>query len=629
MDRRKGPGMLRDAAFDFIRGAISRRGFLKILHAAGIGAAAANEMARAATDQGPGGPAAILHDATGGKVTCEHLREWGVAHVFGNTGAYEAGFLDALVDYPQIQYVLGLHEGPVMAMADGCARISGKPSFVNVHSITGAANALGMIVNAHADNSPVIVSVGFSAGSGENLGVFTETFRVESVADLYTKLAFRVSTPENLAESLRRAFSLAASPAPGPVFLGVASDVWSGQVGAARITPRRRSAADFRLAPATSDLVEAAAKLAAATNPLLVAGAELPRWGGLAELARIADRLGAMVTGDTAASRSALGFPPDHPLYLGAIRAPIEASAPIDVVLLAGASRLTLARTDQKLIPENAHIIEIGVREDHLARNYPVDQLIFADAQKSLEGIATFLDAASVNPAEVAARREANERKSAARRRSLNERLLAVTDEKPIAPERLVSELDKLIDQNAIIVTEGVSSDQFIADYLKVDAVKGGRTHLISSGGSLGWGVGAAVGAKLAAPERPVIALVGDGSFQFGLQALWTAQRQRRPVTVIIFNNRGYQANRWAIAGLKGRGAATGRFIGVNIGDPDIDHVAIARGYGAGGERIIGADRLGSAMARAKAAAAKGRSYVIDAIIAQRGAGAEAAAWRE
>lgn len=621
--------MLRDATYHLVNGGVSRRAFLKALQVAGIGAATASQIARAAIKEDAGASYISLNGETGGKVACEHLRAWGVTYVFGNTGAYEAGFVDALVDYPDIRYVLGLHEGPVMAMADGYARIAGKPSFVNVHSVAGAANALGMIVNAYADNSPVVVTIGLSANSGENLGVFTETVRVESVADLYTKLSFRASNPENLAESLRRAFRLAQSPAPGPVFLGVASDVWSGTIREARIAPPRRSAAVGRIEPVPSEIARAASTLASARNPLLVAGAELPRWGGLGELVKIADRLGAMVSGDTAASRSSLGFPPDHPLYLGLMRAPVQSEQPIDVVLLAGASRLTLARGTQRLIPESAQIIEIGVREDHLARDYPVDQLIFSDAGKALAGIASTLDGALLDEDAIGKRRAANERRSAGRRTALQERLRSVADEKPIAPERLVAELDGLIDPNAIIVTEGVSSDQFIMDYLRVDAVKGGRTHLVSSGGSLGWGVGAAVGAKLAAPDRPVIALVGDGSFQFGLQALWTAQRQRRPITVVIFNNHGYQANRWAIASLGGRGDATGRFVGVNIADPEIDHVAMAKGYGAGGERVAEAEGVATAMGRAKAAAEEERSYVIDVVIAQRGPGAASANWRE
>ncbi len=123
----------------------------------------------------------VLDDVTGGRITCETLKLWDVKYVFGNTGAYEAGFVDALVDFPDIHYVLGLQEGSVMAMADGYARITGQTSFVNIHSITGTANALGLIVNAWADSSPVVVSVGMSERSGENLGVFTETNKLEAI----------------------------------------------------------------------------------------------------------------------------------------------------------------------------------------------------------------------------------------------------------------------------------------------------------------------------------------------------------------------------------------------------------------------------------------------------------------
>jgi benzoylformate decarboxylase len=624
--------MLRRTAFELMSGHLSRRQFLAAANAVGVGAAAAGQLAdRAsamASDEGVA-PARIVKGGTGGRIACEHLREWGVTHVFGNTGAYEAGFLDALVDYPDIQYVLGLHEGPVMAMADGYARATGRPSFVNIHSITGAANALGFIVNAFADNSPVVISVGLSAASGENLGVFTESFRTESIADLYTKLAFRVSNPQNLAESLRRAFRLAEGAPPGPVFVGIGSDVLGGAVDEAAIFPRSRSAAAASIHPSAEDALRAAQTLAAARNPLLVAGAELSRWGGLKELAAIAEKLGALVSGDSAASRSSMGFPPGHPLYLGAMRGPAGAAGPVDVVLLAGASRLTLGRGRERLIPETAHVIEIGIREDHLARNYPVDQLIFADARETLAAIDRILGETPVESAALGRRRAANEKIAQRRRAALEAELRAVWNKTPIAPERLAAELNRLIEPNAIIVTEGVSSDRQISDYIAVDAVNGERTHLISSGGSLGWGVGAAVGAKIAAPARPVVALTGDGSFQFGLQALWTAQRRRAPVTVVIFNNHGYQANRWAIAGLKGRGAATGRYIGIDIGDPDIDHVKMAAGYGAGGERVIAPEDVAPAMARARAASADGKSYVIDVVIGRRGPGAEAPAWRE
>ena len=615
--------MLRDAFQQFLSGSLSRRQFLNRLTQLGVGSMAAAQLAEAFAASSDATDNVMLEDATGGRVTCETLRLWGVEYVFGNTGAYEAGFVDALVDYPDIHYVLGLHEGSVMAMADGYARATGRTAFVNVHSITGTANALGYIVNAWADSSPVVISVGLSERRGENLGVFTETNKLETIPELYTKLSFRVNRAENLGESLRRAFRLATIKPSGPVFLGVPMDVWTGKTDEASLIPATRSVSDTRIFPDTAAVGQAADWLASASNPLLIAGAELPRWGGLAQLAELSDLLGAVVSGDTSSSRSSLGFPSGHPRYLGALRRPIEAPTPFDVVLIAGASRLSLARGGHPLIPTDARIIEIGLREDHLARNYPADLLLYAHAGETLKQINAAVAATPPERGVVRARsREAAglKQREVARRREALERVGGST---PIAPERLASEIDKAIDDDALVVTEGVSSDAPIWDYVSFDQPGGGRRHLIASGGSLGWGVGAAIGAKLGVPDKQVVGIVGDGSYQFAVQALWTAKRFEVPLILIIFNNLGYQANRWALAGLAGRAAETGQYIGISLEDPRIDHVGIARAYGHEGERVTDPDDLPAALRRAVAAERNGALYVVDVIVDKRGGGAD------
>lgn len=621
--------MLREAFKKLLTGEMSRRGFIRAAGAAGIGAAAAGQFANIARAEAAA-PALRLENVTGGDITCETLRAWGVRHVFGNTGAYEAGFVDALVGYPDIQYVLGLHEGPVMAMADGYARATGRTAFVNVHSITGTANALGLIVNAAADASPVVVSVGFSGRDGDTLGVFTETDKLEMVPALYTKLSFRASEPANLAESMRHAFQLAELPPSGPVFIGVPMDVWSGKVASADIIPADRSRLDAVIPPDPVAVARAVDLLASAENPLLVAGAELPRrTGGLEAMVALADRLGATVSGDTAASRSSLGFPADHPRYLGDLRRAIAPATPFDVVVLAGTSRLSLARGGHPLIPTGAQIIEFGLREDHLARSWPADLLLYADPGETLRRIDAGLAARSLDKAKIASRAAAGAVLANARRKAIADRLADVHDDNPIAPERLAQEIDKALAADALVVTEGVSSDGAIRDHVRFDQVHGGRRHLISSGGSLGWGVGAGVGAKLGVPDKQVAVLLGDGSFQFGMQALWTAARFKLAMIVVIFNNRAYQANRWAINGLRARGATSGHYIGISLDDPDIDHVGIARAYGHDGERVTDPDELPAALARAVAAERAGGTWVLDVVIAKRGPGAEAEDWHE
>jgi len=620
--------MLRNAFQQLLSGSLSRRQFLNTLTQLGIGAVAATQLADvfAAVPQ----PEAnlVLNDVTGGRITCETLKLWNVKYIFGNTGAYEAPFVDALVDFPDMHYVLGLQEGSVMAMADGYARITGQTSFVNIHSITGTANALGLIVNAWADSSPVVVSVGMSSRSGENLGVFTETTKLETIPELFTKLSFRANGVENLGESLRRAFRLASVLPSGPVFLGVPMDVWADNAEHASLIPAVRTVSENRIYPDSAAVAQAADWLVAAENPLLIAGAELPRWGGLAELANISAQLGATVSGDTSSSRSSMGFPSDHPRYLGALHRAIEPATPFDVVLIAGASRLSLARSGHPLIPTDARIIEIGLREDHLARNYPSDLLIYAHAGATLEQLQSAIEQRTPDRAGVAARSE----EAAALKETLQvqrqQTLERVWDSEPIAPERLAAEIDRVIAKNAIVVTEGVSSDAAIRDYVKFDQPGGGRRHLISSGGSLGWGVGAAIGTKLGAPANQVVSLVGDGSYQFAVQALWTAKRFEVPLIIVIFNNLGYQANRWALAGQKGRAAATGRYIGISLDDPQIDHVGIARAYGIEGERVSKPGDLAGALQRAIVAENNGQAYVLDVIIDRRGGGAEAD-WHE
>jgi len=259
--------MVRKAFQQLVAGTLSRRKFVTTLSTLGVGATTAGQFADLLA-AGPEIPESVqLADVSGGQITCESLKLWNIEYVFGNTGAYEAGFVDALVDYPDIHYVLGLQEGSVMAMADGYARATGKTAFVNVHSITGTANALGLIVNAWADASPVVVSVGFSERSGENLGVFTETTKLETIPELFTKLSFLSSHGENLGESLRRAFRLATVLPSGPVFLGVPADVWSGKVKKTTLLPAGRTNTQARIAPAVSAIDQAANWLVEAQNP--------------------------------------------------------------------------------------------------------------------------------------------------------------------------------------------------------------------------------------------------------------------------------------------------------------------------------------------------------------------------
>ncbi|MBO0798751.1 MAG: hypothetical protein J2P31_07995, partial [Blastocatellia bacterium] len=167
------------------------------------------------------------------------------------------------------------------------------------------------------------------------------------------------------------------------------------------------------------------------------------------------------------------------------------------------------------------------------------------------------------------------------------------------------------------------TEEQLACSYLDFDQSGGGRRQLTTSGGCLGWAVAAAIGAKIAEPDRQVVALVGDGGFQFCVQALWSAARYEVPIGIFIWNNNGYQSNRLFLHQYGGRAAATGRYISASLDSPEIDHVAISKGYGVEGERVVHPDQLGNAIDRCLRAITGGRPYLLDIKIQRRYGGAD------
>ena len=167
-----------------------------------------------------------------------------------------------------------------------------------------------------------------------------------------------------------------------------------------------------------------------------------------------------------------------------------------------------------------------------------------------------------------------------------------------------------------------ISEEQLACTHIHFNQSAAGRRMFPTSGGCLGWGLGAAVGAKIAQPDKQVVALVGDGSFQFGVQALWTAVRYEVPIAVVVWNNGGYQANRRYLHEYGGRAAATGKYIGASLESPAIDHVGICKAYGVDAEQVADPDRLADALQRCFRANRDGRPYVLDVTVARRFGGA-------
>ena len=358
--------------------------------------------------------------------------------------------------------------------------------------------------------------------------------------------------------------------------------------------------------------------------PLIVAGREVNRFGGADDLGEIADLLGAPLFMDTEASHTPVVLPNSHSLYAGLFDETPKFPEPFDLYWSVGGTMFALgAAPATPLVPRAASVIHTGLDAAQLGRNYPVDLGLMANTGLTAAAVLEHLRTRNLSTTAVTARRQAVERHHRERQQRLDSAAREMWDARPIASARLATELNQRLDPDAIVVTELVTSAQFLKTYLDIGSGDTRRQNFTSQGGVLGWGVAAAIGAKIAQPDRQVVALVGDGSFQFGVQVLWSAVRYEVPVGVVIWNNGGYQANRRFLHAYGGRAAETGKYVGTSLRGPDIDNVAIASGYGVEGERVDDPGQLGAALDRCLRRLEDGQPYLLDIEIERRWGGAD------
>jgi thiamine pyrophosphate-dependent acetolactate synthase large subunit-like protein len=610
----------------FLDRQITRRTFVSRVSRAGVASAAAAGLARslsAAPLDSAGSTARVVTGLTGGEVMAECLIDWGVQYVFGLGGSEEVGFLDALVDRVQLQYVQALHETSVVAMADGYARASGNVGFVNVHAVAGTAYALGQIVNAFHDRVPLVITAGEQSSLLRGQHAFLEGNNLYQLPRDYAKWCWDVLGPATIPEVLRRAFLFARIPPAGPAFVTVSKDFWEQRVPRAEILPWARSQPDLDLHPDPASVTRAVDLLLAARFPVIVSGGEVSRDGGVDELRQIAEIVGAPVFSDLFATHTAITFPTTHPQYAGFFAEDQSFPTDFDLFWSAGGRMFGVQAPTPPLVPGSATVIHTSLDAAEIGRTYPVDLPMTANVKAAAAAVLVELQRRSPRSTAISDRRRTVLRYTEERRRKLDEAAKEVWDAKPIANERLATEINRRADADAILVCELISEEQLANAYVDLNQRAHGRRQLITSGGCLGWAVPTAIGAKIAQPDRQVIALVGDGSFLFGAQALWTAARYEVPITVVIWNNSAYQANRRYLHQYGHRAAETGRYIGCSLASPDVDHVSICKGYGVEAERVDEPARVGDAVERALRAAADGRPYVLDIRIRRRLGGAE------
>ena len=521
----------------------------------------------------------------------ELLKQEGITHLFGNPGTTELPIMHALADHPDLTYVLGLQESLVVAMADGYSRASGKLVACNVHVAPGLGNALGSLYNAKFTNTPMILTAG-QQEQGHGLTEPVLYGDLVSMARPLVKWAVEVTRLEDLPRIIHRAAKVAMTPPTGPVFLSLPGDILNDEAGLDLGSATR---IDTRVRP-SDDILEALAKrILAAENPVVVVGDEMVKSDALTEGAEFATALGAPVYQSSAPYGSQ--FLSEHPCFMGALeriqkqaRATLE---PYDLMIALGADPLTMSvYSPIDPLPDHMKIVQIGLNEWDIAKNYPVDIAALGDLKTTLPALADML--AKIGGDAQAARAKSSidalaKTNWSARRTRLITELSDDDGPEPIDPRHLAKMITDCLPENAIVVNEGLTSARLLDQLFPFrDRF---AYHGLASGG-IGWGLPAAVGVQIAQPDRPVVAVIGAGSTMYSVQALWTAAAMNLPLTYVIANNGGYRIIKQRLKSFHG----SENYIAMDFVNPPIDFVAVASGMGLTAERITDPARVRPAL---------------------------------
>src|SRR5262245_37330716 len=405
------------------------------------------------------------------------------------------------------------------------------------------------------------------------------------MAEQFTKWSHEIRRPEDAPVALRRALKVALTPPTGPVFLSLPMDLIGPAVDDTAAPPPA-IAANSRPEPAA--LRHAAGLLAGARNPVVIAGDGVARAGAMAELTAVAELLGARVHGEPVYRRTS--FPGTHALWRGGlfpspagVRRALEEC---DALLIVGANVFTwFLHTEGAPFPRGLRVIQIDDDPWEIGRSYPVALGIAADPQTTLAELASALHTRMG---------EAERRAAAARMEKIGKARVDVmarvraaaeaeTERTPIGQAHLMRTLASLLPRDAVVVDESATSLPFVLRYVPFStpgSFFGGKT------GTLGWGMGAAIGVQLASPRRKVVATIGDGSLMYAPQALWTAAHYRLPITYVVPNNSSYAILKSGMLSLDLASAKRGIYPGMDLVEPAIAYVGLARSLGVRAERV-------------------------------------------
>jgi benzoylformate decarboxylase len=524
-------------------------------------------------------------------VLIDILRDEGITHVFGNPGSTEMPLMDALVDAPDITYVLGLQEATAVGMADGWALASGRAAFVNLHAMGGLGNAMGVLVASKASETPLVVT----AGQQDTRHLMTEPWLsgdLVALAAPVAKWAKELRRADDVGPALRRAFGLARTPPCGPVFLSLPMDILDQDVN----HPTPPASAPPRLGP-SPDAARLADKLAVLDPDRVVVllGDDLPAAASTG-LVAFAEAGGFPVWGTQLTSRTA--FPSHHPCWAGVLkpdfadmRAHLKSAQAI--VLVGGRAFVAYPYREAEPVPEGVAVMHIADNPEAFGREHAADIALLGDISQTLAAVAHRL-VELLDKSKVAARLAARGARRREAREATRMDILAESATKPLSADAAVLAALDALPEDAIIANDSAATFGRVQDLMTTEP---GR-YFFARGGVLGCSMPAAVGAALAT-EGWVVSFVGDGGAMYSPQALWSAAHYKARTIFVVFNNRRYGVLQNVAKSLGYANAKAGRFVGMDVADPAIDFQALAASMGVPAERADDRHAVGAAINRA------------------------------
>lgn len=623
---------MRDLVQGYLSKVISRRGFLDNMKNAGMTLAAAegvlsslNNAAQAQTTTPSPATAPVKQfTGTGGACFAEQLIGCGVKYIFGNSASEDAQFYEALVDRPQLKYILTPHEGPGAAMAAGYTKASQEPTIVMQAGAVGLMNAMGQVFNAYKEQTPLVI-YSYRTDQSRRAGrdAFEEIANQEQVLQPLTKYSWMARGPSMIAETVRHAFKTAWTPPHGPAYVTWHSD-YTAERARTEIIQQSHYDTRMRVRPNPTEVERAAKLLVEAKMPVLVVGDEIYKAKAVAKAVRLAELLGMPVT---QMRQLWSNFPEAHPLWVGGAPAGTLGSItwPKNYDLAINVGNKMQHNGNNPIVARAVKFIDMRIDYNNMGKVMSTDVPLVADVGLGLDDLLAAVEQLMTPKLhEQAAARAAEVRKYTTQARALRAGIVNNPEwnNAPLIADRVTWEVAQFADPDAIIVHEAGSVAMHSFNFNPV----GGRELFFYYGGHLGSGVGTAAGVKLARPNQQVICLVGDGSFLFGPHALWNMARLELPVITIVYNNHAYAGphSRTIANAPSGRMVETGQYLGSYLGNPDMNMALIAAGFGVKGEVVNNPLELKAALARAKAATVEGKPYLIDVQVARRGIG-----WRE